>query len=70
MGNYFLQNLLQKVFYTKYFAKKNGNNFLQIFFHNKIYKYFLQKKKFKSKLVENMSFFNLTNYWKQPSIQS
>jgi len=27
--------------YTKYFAKKFDSNFLQIFFHNKIYKYFL-----------------------------
>jgi len=36
---YFLQNLLRKMFYTKYFTK----NSQQFIFHNKIYKYFLQK---------------------------
>jgi len=66
MGNYFLQNykirksflqnLLRKVFYTKYFAKKIGSNFLQIFFHNKIYKYFLQKK-FQNKIGRRYKFF-------------
>jgi len=41
---YFLQNLLQKIFYTKYFAKEFAAISNKIFFHNKIYKYFLEKK--------------------------
>ena len=44
------------MFYTKKFTKNIDTNFLQIVFHNKIYKYFL--KKFKIKLTENMNFFN------------
>jgi len=54
---YFLQNLLRKVFYTKYFAKKLTEIFCKSFFHNKIYKYFLQKK-IKTKLTGNISFFS------------
>jgi len=53
---YFLQILLRKVFYTKYFAKKNGSNFLQTFFHNKICKYFLQKK-IQNKIDRKYEFF-------------
>jgi len=47
---YFLQNVLQKVFYTKYFVKKLAAISYKFSFHNKIYKYFL-KKKFKTKLA-------------------
>jgi len=42
------------------FCKKIGRNFLENFakfFHNKIYRYFLQKK-FKTKLAGNMGFFS------------
>ena len=39
------------------FCKKIDSNFLQIFFLNKIYKYFF-KKKIKTKLTGNMSFFS------------
>jgi len=45
------------VFYIKYFAKKLAVISYKFLFHNKIYKYFL-KKKFKTKLTENMSFFS------------
>ena len=74
---YFLQNLLQKVFYTKYFAKKLVAISCNLFY-NKNYKYFL-KKKFKTKLAENMNSFssetktksNITNKcWDQIKILS
>ena len=57
---YFLQNLLQKVFYTKYCCKKICSNFLKfffaIFFYNKICKYFLQKK-IQNKIGKKYEFF-------------
>jgi len=31
------------VFYTKYFAKELAAIYRKLFFHNKVYKYFLQK---------------------------
>jgi len=43
------------MFYTKYFVEKLTTIFY-IFFHNKIYKYFL--KKFKTKLTRNMNYFS------------
>jgi len=48
------------MFYTKYFAKELAVIFYNFFFHNKIYKYFLQKK-IKTKLTRNMSFFSRGN---------
>jgi len=42
-----MQNILQKI----------GNNFLQNIFHNKIYKYFLQKK-IPNKIVRKYEFFS------------
>jgi len=53
---YFLQNLLWKVFYTKYFCKKIGKNFLQFFFITKFIS-ISYKNNFKTKLVRNMNFF-------------
>jgi len=53
---YFLQNLLRKVFYTKYFAKKLVAISCNFFFHNKIYKYFLQKK-IQNKIGREYEFF-------------
>jgi len=45
------------MFYTKYFAKTIGSNFMQIFFHNKYYKYFLQKL-FQNKIDRKYKFFS------------
>jgi len=53
---YFLQNLLWKVFYTKYFSKKLAAISCKFFFHNKIYKYFL-KKKIQKKIGKKYEFF-------------
>jgi len=44
------------VFYTKYFEKKLTAISYNFFFITKFYKYFL-KKRFKTKLAGNMSFF-------------
>ena len=41
---YFLQNLLRKVFYTKYFARKLVAITCKFFFTTKICSYFLRKK--------------------------
>ena len=45
------------MFYTKYFAKKLTAISCNFFFHNKIYKYFIQKN-FKTKLAGNINFFS------------
>jgi len=52
---YFLQNLLQKVFYTKYFAKKLVEISCNFFFKTKFVS-ISYGKIFKTKLLENMSF--------------
>ena len=54
---YFLQNLLRKVFYTKYFAKKLATISYKYFFITKFIS-ISYRKKFKTKLVRNMSFFS------------
>jgi len=54
---YFLQNLLQKVFYKKYFAKKLAVIFCNFFFITKFIS-ISYKKNFKTKLAGNMSFFS------------
>jgi len=43
----FPTKIVTKIVLYKIFYKKIGSNFLQIFFHNKVCKYFLQKKKSK-----------------------
>jgi len=52
---YFLQNLLQKVFYTKYFARKLVVVSCK-FFLQKINKYFLRKG-FQNKIDKKYEFF-------------
>jgi len=54
---YFLQNLLRKVFYTKYFAKKLAAISCIFFFITKFIS-ISYKKKFKTKLGGTMSFFS------------
>jgi len=59
---YFLQNLLRKVFYTKYFAKKLAAISCKRFFITKFISIFY-KKNFETKLVGNMSFFSSESSW-------
>jgi len=54
---YFLQNLLRKMFYTKYFATNWVTISCKLFFQYKIYNYFLQFF-FKIKLTENTNYFS------------
>jgi len=54
---YFLQNLLRKVFYTKYFARKLVAISCKFFFTTKFVNIFYEKN-FKTKLTGNMSFFS------------
>jgi len=54
---YFLQNLLRKVFYTKYFAKKLAAISYNFFFITKFIS-ISYKNNFKTKLTRNMSFFS------------
>jgi len=54
---YFLQNLLRKVFYTKYFVKTLAAISYNFFFITKFISIFYQKI-FKTKLAGNMSFFS------------
>jgi len=54
---YFLKNLLRKVFYTKYFTRKLVAISCNFFFITKFVS-ISYKKNFKTKLVENMSFFS------------
>jgi len=58
---YFLQNLLWKVFYTKYFTKKLIAISCKFFSLTKFVSISYEKI-FKTKLVGNMSFFNSENY--------
>jgi len=70
MGNYFLQNykickyfwqnLLRKVFYIKYFATKLVAISCKVFFTTKFVGISYEKN-FKTKLTENMSFFNIVS---------
>jgi len=54
---YFLQNLLRKVFYKKYFAKKLTAIYCNFFFTTKIYKYFLRKT-FQNKIGRKYNLFS------------
>jgi len=54
---YFLQNLLRKLFYTKYFAKKLIAIFCNFFFITKFIS-ISYKKKIETKLTENMNIFS------------
>jgi len=54
---YFLQNLLRKVFYINYFAKKLVAISYKFFFTTK-YVSISYKKNFKTKLTRNINFFS------------
>jgi len=54
---YFLQNLLRKLFYTKYFVRILVTIFCKFFFTIKFVS-IIYEKNFKTKLAGNMSFFS------------